>query len=183
MQYNKQALIEVVREKALQFGDFTLASGKQAKYYLDCRQVTLDPVGLNLVAAGILDLLADDPPHAVGGMAIGADPITAAVVTLAGQRGLPIRGFIVRKRAKDHGTTRMVEGPVEPGFHVVIMEDVVTTGGSSMKAIERCESFGLRVRGIIAIIDRLQGGREAFEGRGFWLKTLLTVRDFGIEPG
>jgi orotate phosphoribosyltransferase len=115
-------------------------------------------------------------------MAIGADPITAAVVTLAGQRGLPIKGFIVRKEAKAHGRGRDVEGPVEPGQRAVIVEDVVTTGGSSLQAIERVEAFGLQVDRVIAIVDRLEGGRAAFEQRGYPLQTLLTIRDFGIAP-
>ena len=180
--YNREALQSLIREKALEFGDFTLASGKKASFYLDCRKVTLDPQGANQIAAGILELIGDDLPDAVGGMAIGADPITAAVITLAGQQQKPIRGFIVRKEAKLHGKGRAVEGPVEPGLEVVIVEDVVTTGGSSLRAIEHVEEFGMRVRGVIAIIDRLEGGAEAFAERGYKLETLLTIRDFGIEP-
>ncbi len=180
--YDKQALIELVREKALEFGQFTLASGKQATYYLDCRKVTLDSAGANQIAEGILELMGDDLPDAVGGMAIGADPITAAVITVAGQKGKPLSGFIVRKEAKKHGKGRDVEGPVQPGQTAVIVEDVVTTGGSSLKAIERVEEFGLKVLGVIAIIDRLEGGAEAFQERGYQLTTLLTIRDFGIEP-
>jgi orotate phosphoribosyltransferase len=180
--YDRNALIALIREKALKLGKFTLASGKEASYYLDCRQVTLHPRGANLIGQGILDLLGDDLPDAVGGMAIGADPITAAIITLAGQRHLDLLGFIVRKEAKAHGRGRDVEGPVEPGQSVVIVEDVVTTGGSSLKAIERVEAFGLKVRGVIAIVDRLEGGREAFEQQGHRLQTLLTIRDFGIEP-
>jgi orotate phosphoribosyltransferase len=179
--YDKQALMDLVREKALRFGQFTLASGKTASYYLDCRKVTLDARGANLIAAGILDLLGDDLPDAVGGMAIGADPITAAVITVAGSRHKPLKGFIVRKESKAHGTGRDVEGPVEPGESAIVVEDVVTTGGSALKAIERVEAFGLQVRGVVAIIDRLEGGRQAFEQAGYPLQTLLTVRDFGIE--
>lgn len=181
MAYDKQVLIDLVREKALEFGDFTLASGKKASYYLDCRRVTLDSAGANLVGEGILDLLGDDLPDAVGGMAIGADPITAAVITLAHQRGRHLSGFIVRKEAKEHGKGRMVEGPVQAGQSAIIVEDVVTTGGSSLKAIEHVQAFGMQVRGVIAIIDRLEGGREAFADAGFQLQTLLTIRDFGID--
>ncbi len=181
MTYDKQALIALVQEKSLEFGDFTLASGKKAKFYLDCRRVTLDSLGANLVGEGILDLLGDELPDAVGGMAIGADPITAAVITLAHQRGKKLSGFIVRKESKEHGKGRMVEGPVAPGQSCVIVEDVVTTGGSSLKAIEHVEAFGMRVLGVIAIIDRLEGGREAFAAAGHELRTLLTIRDFGIE--
>lgn len=180
--YDKQKLIALVRELALEFGDFTLASGKKASYYLDCRKLTLDSAGANQVADGILDLLAGRLPDAVGGMAIGADPITAAVITIAGQRGTPLKGFIVRKEAKEHGKGRDVEGPVTPGETAIIVEDVVTTGGSSLKAIEKVEAFGMQVAGVVAIIDRMEGGAEAFAQRGYRLETLLTVRDFGIEP-
>jgi orotate phosphoribosyltransferase len=181
--YDKQALIDLVREKALRFGDFTLASGKKAKYYLDGKQVTLDPAGARLVAEGLLDLLLRDKmPDAVGGMSIGADPITAAVVTMSAVRGTPIKGFMVRKQAKGHGTNQFIEGPVRPGDSAVIVEDVVTTGGSSLEAIERCEQFGLKIAGVLAIIDRMEGGAEAFSRHGHKFTSLLSIRDFGIEP-
>jgi orotate phosphoribosyltransferase len=179
--YDRDALKQLIHQKALQFGDFTLASGKKAGYYLDCRQITLDAQGARLVGEGMLDLLADDLPDLVGGMAIGADPITAAVLTLAGIRGLPLRGVMVRKEAKAHGTGRLVEGPFREGESIAIVEDVVTTGGSSLLAIERCEAAGLKVQHVLAIIDRLEGGREAFAARGYELTTLFTVRDFGID--
>ena len=179
--YDRQQLVELIRQQALQFGQFTLASGKQASYYLDCRKVTLDARGAKLIAAGMLDLLADDLPDLVGGMAIGADPITAAILTLAGTRDLPLRGIIVRKESKSHGTGKFVEGPFAEGETVVIVEDVVTTGGSSLLAIERCEAVGLKVARVLAIVDRLEGGSEAFAERGYELTTLLTIEDFGIE--
>ena len=181
--YDKEALLALVKEKALKFGDFTLASGKKAKYYLDGKQVTLDAAGARLIAEGILDLLlAEKLPEAVGGMSIGADPITAAVVTMAGVRGMPLKGILVRKEPKGHGTQQYVEGPVSPGDSVVIVEDVVTTGGSSLLAIERVEEFGLKVAGVIAIIDRMEGGAAAFAARGYKLTSLLTIRDLGVEP-
>jgi orotate phosphoribosyltransferase len=182
--YDRDALQSLIREKALKFGEFTLASGKQAKYYLDCRQVTLDSQGARLIGAGMLDLIAGDLPdlpELVGGMAIGADPITAAILTLAGVRGLALRGVMVRKEAKQHGTGKLVEGPFREGESIVIVEDVVTTGGSSLLAIERCEAVGLNVKRVLAIIDRLEGGREAFAARGYELTTLFTIRDFGID--
>ena len=179
--YDRNRLIELVREKALQFGDFTLASGKKAKFYLDCRKLTLDSQGVKLVAEGILEQLSDNWPDAVGGMAIGADPITAAVITMAAVHDRQLKGFIVRKEAKQHGTGKAVEGPVSPGDRVVIVEDVVTTGGSSIKAIDRVEEFGLKVDCVIAIIDRLAGGRETFQTRGIPFQSLLTIADFGID--
>ena len=187
--YDKQALIALIREKALKLGDFTLASGKKSKYYLDGKQVTLDPTGSRLVAEGILDLLAEDAqvqgdslPVAVGGMSIGADPITSAVVTMSAIRDTPVKGFMVRKESKGHGTNQYIEGPVQPGDNVVIVEDVVTTGGSSLTAIERVEQFGMKVSRVIAIIDRMEGGAKAFADRGYQLSSLLCIRDFGIEP-
>jgi orotate phosphoribosyltransferase len=182
--YDRDALIALVRQDALKFGQFTLVSGKKATYYLDGKQVTLHPAGARLVAEGILDLLGQEEPMpaAIGGMSIGADPITAAVVTMSAVRDTPIAGFMVRKESKGHGTNQYIEGPVRPGDTAVIVEDVVTTGGSSLKAIERAEGFGLKIARIIAIIDRMEGGAEAFAERGYRFSSLLTIRDFGIEP-
>src|SRR5438105_15082753 len=179
--YDKTALMDLVRKLALQIGQFQLAAGKMSSYYLDCRKVTLDSAGANLIADGMLELMGHELPDAIGGMAIGADPITAALITVAGRTGRKLKGFIVRKEAKQHGTGRDVEGPVQPGEAVIIVEDVVTTGGSSLAAIEKAEAFGLKVRGVMAIIDRLEGGQETLASRGYSLQTLLTIRDFGIQ--
>jgi len=179
--YDRDRLIELIKQHALQFGNFTLASGKQASFYLDCRKLTLHPQGANQVAAGMLHLLGSQPPDAIGGMAIGADPISASTITLAGQRGEPLLGFIVRKEAKQHGTGRQVEGPVAPGMTAVVVEDVVTSGGSALKAVDAAREFGLKVEKILAVVDRLEGGREAIEGAGLQLETLVTVRDLGIN--
>jgi orotate phosphoribosyltransferase len=184
MSYDRDALLELIRSESLRRGDFTLASGKKASYYLDCRNVTLHPQGANLVAAGMLDAIraAGDLPDAVGGMAIGADPITASIITVAGQQGLPLKGFMVRKEAKGHGTGKQVEGPVVAGQRVVIVEDVITSGGSALRAVDAAREFGLVVERVVAIIDRLAGGEEAFKAKGLELVTLTTIRDFGIEP-
>jgi orotate phosphoribosyltransferase len=179
--FDRESLQALIREKALKFGQFTLASGRQANYYLDCRQITLDAHGARLIGEGMLDLLAGDLPDLVGGMAIGADPITAAILTLAGIRNVPLRGVMVRKEPKQHGTSKLVEGPFHAGESIAVVEDVVTTGGSSLLAIERCEAVGLRIQRVLAIIDRLEGGREAFAAKGYELTTLFTVRDFGID--
>ncbi len=184
MSYDRNALIQLLETEALQRGDFTLASGKKANYYLDCRRITLHPQGANLIAEGMLDVIESfgELPDAVGGMAIGADPITASIVTIAGQRHLPLRGFMVRKEPKGHGMGKQVEGPVEPGQRVVIVEDVITSGGSALKAVEAAQAFGLKVERVIGIIDRLAGGAEAFQAVGLELVTLTTIRDFGLEP-
>ncbi len=184
MSYDRDALLELIRTEALQHGEFTLASGKKASYYLDCRNVTLHPQGANLIAAGMIDAIesAGPMPSAVGGMAIGADPITAAIITLAGQRNLSLKGFMVRKEPKGHGTGKQIEGPVKPGEQVVIVEDVITSGGSAIQAVEAAREYGLQVQRVIAIIDRLAGGEQAFRAKGLQLITLCTIRDFGIEP-
>lgn len=180
--YNPAELKALIEKHALKFGQFQLASGKIGSYYLDCRQVTLHPQGANFIGAGLLELMAGSLPEAVGGMAIGADPITGAVITLAGQKNIPIHGFIVRKEAKGHGMGRQVEGPVAAGMRAIIVEDVVTSGGSALQAVEAATAFGLKIDTIMAVVDRLEGGRETIEARGLKLHTLFTVRDFGINP-
>ncbi len=173
----RESLRRLLQQQALQFGEFTLASGQKATFYLDCRRVTLDSQGALLIAQEMLERLQADWPDAVGGMAIGADPITAAVITVAAQQGRSLKGFIVRKETKQHGLARQVEGPVVPGDRCVILEDVVTTGGSSLKAIERVREFGLEVQGVLAIVDRLAGGRETFEQAGLAFDALFTIND------
>ena len=176
----KSDLKQLIEELAIKRGKVTLASGAEADYYIDCRKVTLDSRGAALIGEAIFQTLESDLPDAVGGMAIGADPITAAVITVAGQKGKHLNGFIVRKEEKQHGMGQMVEGPFQPGQNAIIMEDVVTTGGSSLKAIERAESAGLKITGIICIVDRLAGGREKFEEKGLTFQSLFDISDFGL---
>jgi len=177
-------LIGLVEAKALKRGTFRLASGREASFYLDAKQVVLDAHGAMLVGRAILERLRSlgPLPTAVGGMSIGADPITSAVITMAGVEGLPLKGFMVRKEPKDHGTKKYVEGPVEPGQRVVIVEDVTTTGGSSLLAIDRVHEFGLVVERVVTVIDRLAGAKDAFAARGIPLESLVTIRDLGLEP-
>ena len=177
-------LIGLVEAKALKRGTFRLASGREASFYLDAKQVVLDAHGAMLVGRAILERLRSlgPLPAAVGGMSIGADPITSAVITMAGVEGLPLKGFMVRKEPKDHGTKKYVEGPVEPGQRVVIVEDVTTPGGSSLLAIDRVHEFGLVVERVVTVIDRLAGAKDAFAARGIPLESLVTIRDLGLEP-
>ena len=179
-----QLLVEAFEKKALQRGSFVLASGKTASFYLDAKQVVLDAAGAMLVGQAVLARLQSlgPLPDAVGGMSIGADPITAAVVTMAGVAGLPLKGFMIRKEPKGHGLGRYVEGPVAAGNRVVILEDVVTTGGSSLLAIDRAEEFGLTVERVVTLVDRLAGGADAFADRGIPMQSMLTIEDLGIDP-
>lgn len=177
-------LVDLIASRAVRRGRFQLASGREASFYIDAKQVVLDAHGAMLVGRAILARLHDAGPlpHAVGGMSIGADPITAAVVTMAGVAGQALKGFMVRKEPKGHGLQRFIEGPVEPGQRVVIVEDVVTTGGSSLLAIDRAVEFGLVVERLVTVIDRLAGGREALAARGIPLESLVTIRELGIDP-
>jgi len=180
--YDKNTLIALFRERALKFGQFTLASGKQAAYYLDGKQITLHSRGLKLVSEGLLDLMMKTEADAVGGMSIGADPIVAGVLAEAALRDRDLIGVLIRKEAKGHGTNKYVEGPLQPGMKVVIVEDVVTTGGSSLLAVDRIQEFGCEVVQVLAIIDRMEGGAGNFAARNLPFQSLLTIADFGMTP-
>jgi len=169
----------VVAECVLR-GEFTLASGRKSDLYFDCRLVTLSGAGLPLVAEAVLAMIAGKGVAAVGGMSIGADPITGAVLALAAGRGLELSGFMVRKEPKGHGTAKQVEGPRPPSpARAVLLEDVITTGGSSLKAREAAErELGVEVIGVIALLDRLEGAREALDAAGLDLWPIFTRQDF-----
>ena len=177
-------LIELLGRDALRTGTFTLASGRTSHYYVDGRKVTLSAEGAPLIAEAVLEVLAAYPGiRAVGGLTMGADPIVGATLALASRRGRPnLRGFLVRKQAKGHGTGNLVEGPLEPGSVVAILDDVATTGGSSLQAVDAVEALGCTVGVVIAVLDRLEGARAAFEARGLDFRALATIRDLGVEP-
>jgi orotate phosphoribosyltransferase len=181
---DRRRLIELLKVDALRLGSFTLASGRTSHYYIDGRKVTLSAEGAGLIARGMLDLFASRPEiAAVGGLTLGADPIVGATLALAAGQGRPtLRGFLVRKQAKTHGTGNLVEGPLEPGSTVAIVDDVATTGGASFQAIEAVESLGCKVAMVAVIVDRLEGAAEAFAARGYAFYPLLTIRDLGVEP-
>jgi orotate phosphoribosyltransferase len=183
-QYDREQLIALLRRDALQTGRFTLASGRTSHYYVDGRQVTLSAQGAALIGAGVLDLLSDLPHvSAIGGLTLGADPIVGATLAVAAARGLTHwRGFLVRKETKAHGTGKRIEGPLEPGAEVVIVDDVATTGGSSLQAAEAVEEFGCRVARVVTVLDRLEGAGAAFAARGLDFRALVTIRDLGVEP-
>ncbi len=184
MTYDRNHLVHLLKRDALRTGEFTLASGRKSHYYVDGRKVTLSAEGASAVAAGVLDAIAGRPEiEAVGGLTMGADPIVGATLALAGQGLRPsLKGFLVRKEAKGHGTGKLVEGPIEAGQTVAIVEDVATTGGSALKAVEAVEAMGAKVACVIALLDRLEGAGAAFEARGLDFYALVTIRDLGVEP-
>ncbi|MFH1542334.1 MAG: orotate phosphoribosyltransferase [bacterium] len=159
----KDELKKLLKETgAVKFGDFTLSSGKKSDFYVDCRKVTLHPQGAKLIGKLVLEKIKGLKVDAVGGMTLGADPIIGAVITLS-----DIPGFIVRKKAKEHGTQQKIEGIIAKGFNVVIVEDVSTTGGSALQAIEAVEAIGAKVVKVISVVDRQEGAAEAFAGYDF----------------
>jgi len=177
-------LVELLQRDALRTGTFTLASGRTSHYYVDGRKVTLSAEGAPLIAEAVLDILLGYPGiRAVGGLTMGADPIVGATLALASHHGRSnLRGFLVRKQAKGHGTGNLVEGPIEAGSLVAIVDDVATTGGSSLQAVDAVEAMGCTVGVIIVVLDRLEGAAAAFEARGLDFRALATIRDLGVEP-
>lgn len=159
----KFRLAEIIIKKSFKYRDnppFTLASGKTSNYYFNCKPTTLDPEGMNLIGEILFCMLADSEATASGGLTLGADPLANALSVISYQKGKPIKSFIVRKDVKDHGTKSAVEGDVQPSEKVVILDDVITTGGSTITAIERAREAGLVVERVIALIDREEGGKE-----------------------
>lgn len=174
-----------LRMHALTFGDFTLASGAKSPYYVDVRRVSFLGEGAQLVADGILDLLASERVgfDAIGGMDMGATPIAAAVAMRSFQRGAPVPTFVVRKEAKAHGAKRPVEGNLpESPSRLVIVDDVVTSAGSIIKAIDVVQALGHGVVLAVAVLDRLAGGAERLENLNIPYRALATIRDLGVEP-
>ena len=172
-----ERLLEIVRERAIIRGEFTLSSGLSSPYYFDLRRVTLWPEGAYLVGRRVLELTRG--VDAIGGMMIGADPIVASVALVSQMEGRPIPAFIVRKEPKKHGTQNFIEGELPKGSRVAIVDDVITTGGSILRAIEVVEGEGCEVVKVIAILDRKQGGSEELKRRGYDFRALLVADERG----
>jgi len=179
----RDELMAHILEHSLRTGEFTLSSGKKSNYYINGKLTTLDGRGAYLVARVFLAMIADDVPDAVGGLTLGADPIVGAMLGLAGLEDLPLKGFIVRKAAKGHGTKSRVEGPLAQGDRVVIIEDVVTTGASALEAIEGIRELGCEVRRVLAVVDREEGGRENLAAQGYQLESIFTAHELLAAAG
>jgi len=173
-------LAEIVREKSLRHGVFTLASGRVSNYYIDGKLTCMDPEGATLIAEAILSEIKDLPVDSVGGMDMGATPIIGAVATRSFSAGRPLPVFVVRKDVKAHGTKKQIEGPLPAPCKVVLVDDVVTTGGSILKAIDAVEAVGCEVLLAITVLDRGAGAAAALRDRGIPYRPLLTLADLGI---
>lgn len=168
---------------ALLFGNFTLSSGQTSNYYFDGRLLSLDPEGLLEIAEAFLPKVTASGASAVGGPTLGADPIVGGLVLLSGQRGQRLRGFIVRGQTKQHGTGKPIEGALEKGAPVAIVDDTVSTGGNLLKAIEAAEAQGCRVVKVLTVLDRRQGGSDELKRRGYDFEALLEATPDGqIRP-
>ncbi|RMF92159.1 MAG: orotate phosphoribosyltransferase [Candidatus Schekmanbacteria bacterium] len=170
----REELLEIIRKESLQFGEFILASGKKSNYYIDIRKTSLHPKGLKLISHLIYSMIKDLEIDSIGGPTIGADPIVAGVTMLSADTKKPIGGFLIRKDKKLHGTGKKIEGCFYKGIKVVIVEDVVTSGGSTLNAIRSVEEEGGKVEIVIAVVDRMQGGKENIEREGYRFFSLFT---------
>ena len=182
--YLRNTLKDLLLTRSVQRGDFLLASGRRSSVYIDARLTTMSGDGLAVIGGLGLDRFAARgwSPRAVGGLTLGADPIAHALALTARHRGRLLDAFTVRKQAKDHGTGKRIEGCFAAGYAVVIVEDVLTTGRSALDAVSAVEAEGGQVLGVLAVVDRQEGGREAIERAGFPVEALLSATDLGLTP-
>jgi orotate phosphoribosyltransferase len=177
---DENRLLELLKGLSYEEGDFVLTSGKRSTYYIDAKETTLNPEGMYLTGKIMYRMTREIPDiQAVGGVSIGGDPLVCSVVLSAYGQKDGLLGFFIRKEPKGHGRNLWVEGGknLQKGMNVVILEDVVTTGGSSLKAIEVTEKEGYKVKGIVALLDRLEGGKETIESKGYTFKSIFTLSD------
>jgi orotate phosphoribosyltransferase len=170
-------LITLLAERSAKRGRFKLASGKESDFYVDARLTTMSPDGLALIGPLALSALRKTgwAVDAIGGLTLGADPISYAISYASAASAHPLRAFTVRKEPKAHGTGKLLEGPVGEGDRVVVIEDVITTGGSALRAIEAVRNAKASVAGVLALVDREEGGRQAIEKTGVSVVSLVTA--------
>jgi orotate phosphoribosyltransferase len=171
------ALVQLLAERSAKQGQFTLASGKQSTFYIDARLTTMSPEGLSIIGPlGVATLREVGwNVDAIGGLTLGADPISYAISYASATSDHPLRAFTVRKEVKAHGTGKLIEGPLRSGDHVVVIEDVITTGDSALRAIEAVRNAKASVSGLMALVDREEGGRQAIEKTGVSVVSLVTA--------
>ena len=181
----RSRLVELLRERSFERKKVTLASGRESDFFIDCKQAVLTAEGHALVGELMLAALDGLPPcEAVAGVELGGFPLASAGSRVSHMSGKNLPALYVRKEAKDHGSKRLVEGDkaLRPGLPVVMLEDVITTGGSTLKAVEKLKQVGATVVGVVALVDRLEGGAEAIRAAGLPLVSICTRRDFIPDP-
>lgn len=181
------ALLDLLATRSARKGNFVLSSGKSSNIYIDARLTTMSPEGLVLIGELGAAAVAREfgGVDAVGGLTLGADPIAYAIAFHSATSPSPIRAFTVRKEAKAHGTGKLVEGPFRRGDRVVVIEDVITTGGSALRAVEALRASGAQILGVFALVDREEGGRQALEAEGLHVMALTTASEIlarGLTP-
>jgi orotate phosphoribosyltransferase len=177
----RERLVALLRERSFERKRVILASGRESDFFIDCKQTALTAEGHALLGSLMFDALSQLPPvEAVAGVELGGCPLASAVSLTSFQRGRPLPALYVRKTQKDHGMKKLVEGDrsMRPGMPVAILEDVITTGGSTARCADTLKQAGLVPAGVVAIVDRLEGGREALAGYGLQVVALTTRRDF-----
>lgn len=183
----RERLVELLRERSFERKRVILASGRESDFFIDCKQAVLTAEGHALVGALMLEALdALAGCDAVAGVELGGCPLASAVSLMSHLRGTPLPALYVRKEVKDHGSRRQIEGDkaLVPGLRVAMLEDVITTGGSTLKAVEKLRAAGASVVGVIALVDRLEGGAETIRAAGLPVVAICTRRDFlPDEPG
>ena len=177
-------LLALFKARSFKTGTFTLASGATSTYYIDGRMTAVHAAGAYLIGRVLFEHTRDLAIDAIGGLAVGAVPLTTATVMHYHMNGRTIEGFWVRDKVKEHGAKKLVEGGVKPGDKVLVLDDVITTGGSSVKAVDAVREMGCEVVRVLALVDRLQGAAETFLAAGIEYRSVFTIRDFGVrQPG
>ena len=179
MTASRDRLLTLLAERSARRGTFTLASGRQSSLYIDARLTTMSPDGLALIGPLALAEIrrAGWTVDAVGGLTLGADPISYAIAYASAGDPPMLRAFTVRKEAKAHGTGKLIEGPFRESDRVVVIEDVITTGGSALRAAEAIRSAGATISGVLALVDREEGGREALDAAGLAVRSLALASE------
>jgi orotate phosphoribosyltransferase len=180
---DSDSLRRLLLERSVQRGTFVLASGRQSSYYIDCRLATMSAEGMVLIGRMAWEAIRRTGwrPAAIGGLTMGADPVAYAIAAASFGTDRPVNAFSVRKEAKDHGKGRLIEGNFKTGDEVVVVEDVITSGDSAARVIATVEQAGGQVLGVLAVVDREQGGRRVLEAAGRRVVTLTTATELGLK--
>lgn len=184
MKLKKDELRKLLTEKSFKYSEepiFSLASGRKSQFYIDCKMTTLFSKGQVLIGTIVYELMQNLNIRGIGGLTLGADPIAQATAMIAGQKGIDLVSFVIRKEAKKHGLMKWIEGDVQSGDRVVIIDDVITTGGSAIQAIEKAEESGLVIVKVMVLVDREEGGRENINKKGYEVESIFTKSELFEE--
>lgn len=177
MDLKRTKLLEILKKKSVSYGNFTLSSGKKSFYYVDAKLSTYDAEGINLMGKAFYEMVEKSDVTAIGGLTMGADPIVISTIITALNNGRIVKGFSIRKEAKAHGKRKQIEGCIDKSDQVVIIDDVMTTGNSTIKAIKAVEEFGAKIISVISLVDRCEGGKENIGKLGYKVNSIFKISD------